>query len=76
MNELEQQIAGILAPMLPEPVSLASDTDLLADLALESAQLLEFVMEVEDHFDIIIEQSRLSDVRTLGELAAVVSTLR
>jgi len=34
--------------------------------------VMEFVMEVEDHFDVIIEQQALADVRTIRQLAQAV----
>ena len=45
----------------------------MADLDLESVQVMEFVVEVEDHYDIAIDLESLSNVHTIAELAAVVA---
>ncbi|MFU8813708.1 MAG: acyl carrier protein [Pseudomonadales bacterium] len=72
----EAEITGILAGFLSKPVPLTGDTDMVADLGLESVQVMEFVMEVEDHYDIALDLESLSHVRTISQLAnAVVRSL-
>ncbi|PKM09097.1 MAG: acyl carrier protein [Gammaproteobacteria bacterium HGW-Gammaproteobacteria-4] len=53
--------------------SLAVDTDFVSGLGLESIQVMEFVMEVEERFDIAIDLDTLSNVRSVDGLAAVVA---
>lgn len=65
LGELLAQVTGYAGKLRPE-------TDLLDELALDSAQVMEFVMEVEDRFEIVIEQERLAEVRTIGQLADIV----
>lgn len=72
-SEIEREITTILARSLKNPPPLTRDTDLIADLALESVQVMEFVVEVEDHYDIAIDLESLSNVHTIGQLAAVVA---
>lgn len=73
LADIEAGIKRILAGFLKDPRSLSGDTDLIADLDLESVQVMEFVVEVEDHYDIAIDLESLSNVRTISELAAVVA---
>lgn len=68
----EAEITGILAGFLSKPMPLTGDTDMVSDLGLESVQVMEFVMEVEDHYDIALDLESLSHVRTISELAAAV----
>ena len=69
-------IERTLCELLGQTVTLAGPvtaaTDLLDELALASAQVMEFIMDVEDHFEIVIEQERLAEVRTIGQLAEAV----
>ena len=74
-EKIEETLEEILAGSLDSSVGLASDTNFVTDLGLESIQVLEFVMEVEEHFDIAIDMESLSDVHTIGELAKVVAGL-
>jgi acyl carrier protein len=76
MNETESQLGQLLRSALGRDLpELTADTDLVDDLELESIQVMDFVAEVEDHFDILIEVDRLATIRTLKELAAVVKEL-
>jgi acyl carrier protein len=72
-TDIEAEISRILRGFLKNPPPLTAETNLIADLALESVQVMEFVVEVEDHYDIAIDLESLSNVHTIGELAAVVA---
>lgn len=72
-KDIEQALRKILSGSVDSSVDLASETDFVSDLGLESIQVLEFIMEVEEHFDIAIDLESLSDVRTVGELTKVVA---
>jgi len=74
-EKIEESLREILSGSVDSSVDLASNTNFVSDLGLESIQVLEFVMEVEEHFDIAIDMESLSDVRTIGELAKVVAGL-
>ncbi len=77
MNAIEQTLCAILAQTVTLAGPVRPETDLLDELALASAQVMEFIMEVEDHYDIALEQEALADVRTIGQLAlAVVRALQ
>ena len=73
MNETESQLCQLLRSALDKDLpDLSAATDLVDDLELESIQVMDFIAEVEDHFDILIEVDRLANIRTLGELAVLV----
>lgn len=74
MNETESQLCQLLRTALDKEFpDLTAATDLVDDLALESIQVMDFIAEVEDHFDILIEVDRLANIRTLAELAKLVA---
>ena len=73
MNETESQLCQLLRSALDKEFpDLTAATDLVDDLALESIQVMDFIAEVEDHFDKLNEVDRLSNIRTLAELAKLV----
>lgn len=74
-EKIEESLREILSGSVDSSVDLASNTNFVSDLGLESIQVLEFVMEVEERFDIAIDMESLSDVHTIGELAKVVAGL-
>jgi acyl carrier protein len=45
---------------------------MVADLQLDSFQVMEFMLEVEDHFDVAIDLESLSNIQTIKDLAGVV----
>ncbi|MGI9325819.1 MAG: acyl carrier protein [Pseudomonadales bacterium] len=71
----QSEIIAALMSLLGEltAVELTPQTDLVNDLALESVQIMAFVTDVEDHFDIAIELESLADVHRVDELAEVVA---
>jgi acyl carrier protein len=66
------QICKLLEPFNTTGKALHADTDISSDLNIDSVAVMDFVMEVEDHFDIEIPLNVVSETRTIGELAAVV----
>jgi acyl carrier protein len=71
--DIQTEITRILAGFLEDAPELTGETDLVGDLNLESVQVMEFVVEVEDHYDIAIDLESLSNVHTIAELAVVVA---
>ena len=66
------ELCGLLQPFNTDNVELRRDTDISADLNIDSVSVMDFVMEVEDRYDIDIPLNVLGDIRTLDELTAVV----
>ena len=48
---------------------VAADTDLVADLNLDSIDIAELVAEIEDHFHVVIPMERLPRIRTVADIA-------
>lgn len=66
---VETAIREALAESLPELKDIDGDAGLTSDLGLDSVQIMNLVMEIEDRLDISIPVNVLSDVRTLNQLA-------
>lgn len=69
------ELTGLLIAQLPHPSEVAPETDLISDLALESVQIMEFIVEVEDHYEIAISLEALAETRTLEQIAHLVSNI-
>lgn len=52
--------------------TITSGTNMVTELQLDSFQVMEFMLEVEDHFDIAIDLDSLSNIHTINDLAGVV----
>ena len=72
MSDTIEEICKLLEPFNSKGITLAPDTDISTDLNIDSVTVMDFVMEVEDHFDIEIPLNVLSETRTVADLAKVV----
>jgi acyl carrier protein len=71
-DDIVKQIYALLAPFNAGGKPLTPDTDIPTDLNIDSVAVMDFVMEVEDHYDIEIPLNVVAETRTIGELAAVI----
>ena len=74
-SAIEKELIRLLRDTLNNPPQLVPETNIVADLGLESVQIIEYLCEVEDRFDLIINEDALADTQTIAELAAVVENL-
>lgn len=65
-------ICEILKKHNPRAVDLDRATRITSELNLDSVEIMDLVMEIEQKFDIDVPISFLSDVETIGDLADVV----
>ena len=65
-------LCKLLMPFNYSGIELKPETDISADLSIDSVTVMDFVMEVEDHFDIEIPLNVLSETRTMNDLVKVV----
>lgn len=72
MSDTVSQIIELLAPFNSNGTVLSATTDISTDLNIDSVTVMDFVMEVEDRFDIEIPLNVLSETRTVADLAKVV----
>jgi len=77
MNK-EEIIAGlrkVVKPYIQDEAAFASlseDTDLVKDLKINSANLVDVILDVEDEFDIRIEDDEMDKLLTVRSTIAVV----
>jgi acyl carrier protein len=67
-------VCEILQQHNPRNISLRPETKITSELNIDSVEVMDLVMEIEQRFDIDIPISMLSDVETIGDLASVVAT--
>ncbi|MFQ5566188.1 MAG: acyl carrier protein [Paracoccaceae bacterium] len=74
-NEIQDRVLDLLSKKVGAGRKIDLDSGVVEDTGLDSASVMDFVMELEDEFDITIPLDRIADVRTVGELANTVQTL-
>lgn len=67
-QEIFQLVEEEIRTLKADAPKLAENTDLTSELGLDSVQVLEMCMQLEDHLDISIPINRLGEVKTAGEL--------
>jgi acyl carrier protein len=73
-DEIYATLCRLLQPFNTNDVELQPGTEISADLSIDSVSIMDFVMEVEDHFEIDIPLNVLSETRTMDDLVNVVET--
>ena len=66
------EICRLLQPFNTNDIELSLSTDMTSDMQIDSVSVMDFIMEVEDRFDIDIPLNLLADTRTLGDLVKVI----
>ena len=62
-----EEVTAILAPFVPAGQQISAETDMVADLGLDSLKVMKIVENVEDSFDISIPLNILPEVRTVAD---------
>lgn len=79
ITELNDDIANRVLDLLGKKVGaerpISLNSSVIADTGLDSVSVMDFVMELEDEFDITIPLDQIAEVRTVSDLAAAVRAL-
>jgi acyl carrier protein len=70
-----RRICAFLEPLNKKSVKLARDTDLIADLEIDSVSVLDMVMDIEDAYNISIPVNTISETRTIGDLVDAIHSI-
>ena len=72
-GEILEGIRDVAREFLDLGADVGLDTDIVGDLELDSIELLTLVVELENHFQIFLDEGRLEEadeLRTIGDLVA------
>jgi len=73
-EEIYATLCRLLQPFNSNDVVLSHATEISGDLSIDSVSVMDFVMEVEDHFEVEIPLNVLSETRTMNDLVNVVES--
>lgn len=74
-----QKLKKIIGPYLPEDVSLEDiqmDSHLVNELNINSANLVDIILDVEDEFDIVLENEDMDAMQTVRDAMELISKKR
>jgi acyl carrier protein len=75
VDNIETEIIEVVAARVPVGIQVSAQTRIARDLGLDSVAVMDFVMDIEDHFDISIPLDRVAEVETVGDLTSAVEVL-
>ena len=75
-QEVRSRVAAALQEVVGRPVAVSDDTDIVNDLGLDSLAVMNFVMALEDEYDIYMPLDRMAEVQTVGDLVRTIEDLR
>ena len=65
-----EKLISILATQLDLPQEeLNADTSLIDDLEVDSLDVVEMLMSVEDEFNVVIPEDEIENLKTIGDVA-------
>jgi acyl carrier protein len=64
-----RDLAAELAATHPKASQVNAETRIAEDLEMDSLAVMNFIMAIEDKYDLSISVDEMAEVRTIGELA-------
>ena len=74
--QMREDIASVFEQVLGHPVQVTDQTDIVEDLGMDSLGVMNFVMAIEDFYDISIPLDRIAQIQTVADLIHAVQDLR
>ena len=68
VDRVERVVREALKVAVPDIGIVDGNTHLASELGLDSAQVMDLIMEIEDHLDISIPVATIAEARTLDQL--------
>lgn len=78
-QEVFNQVVAILKPFVKNQAALACaamETSILKDLKVNSARLVDVVLEIEDKFGIAVKDDEADNVKTIGDAVGLILATR
>jgi acyl carrier protein len=78
MNTLERVIEIIqdVSISVPEDITISRDSELAADLGLDSLDQVLLISETETEFQIKVQKEEMVNIRTVGEMCDLIEQYR
>lgn len=74
-QQVLQRLCDHLGRRVPDPAAIHPGVDLVQELGLDSVEVMDLLMEIEDEFDVSVPLNVLPEVRTPAQLATAISEL-
>ncbi len=75
-RSIREEISAIFEQVLGRPVTITDETDIVEDLGMDSLGVMNFVMAIEDFYDLSIPLDRVAQIQTVADLIRAVEDLK
>ncbi|MDQ0507889.1 Acyl carrier protein [Aedoeadaptatus ivorii] len=73
---MKERVYRVIAEQLnKDPEDLSRDLHFVEDLNMDSIELVEMVMSLEEEFDVQIDEDRLEGIQTIGDVLDLLETM-
>lgn len=75
-TESYKELLAIIRPYLPEdidPQSITTGSHLIDELNINSAHLVDIVLDLEDRYDIQLEDEDMQQMQTVGDALTIIA---
>ncbi|ACL03446.1 acyl carrier protein [Desulfatibacillum aliphaticivorans] len=75
LQQVFDKMVEILKPFVKDPAALANadkDTHLIDDLKVNSARMVDIIIESEDAFEVEIDDDEADSIETIGDAVRVI----
>ncbi len=76
-DQIRNELKDIIDPYVMEKEKLGNLTDameLINDLKINSANIVDIVLDIEEKYDIMIDDNSINQMNTVGEAIGVIET--
>ncbi len=75
-DDVFDEIVRLLEPFRKTTAPISSATDISRDLTLDSLAVMDFIMDLEEKFDISIPLNLVPEIQSVGDLVTTIARIR
>ena len=73
---LFQKVVSLLVPYNHNGIDVGRETEIMAELNVDSVAVFDLIMEVEDEYDVTFPMETVSEVKSVGDLVDSIRRLK
>ena len=74
-DDIQARVVELVAQHARNDIRPGPETDIVADAGMDSVAVMDFVLDLEESFDITIPLDRLTDIRTVADVVGEVRSI-
>ena len=75
-NDILNDVVRLLEPFRKTVTPISAATDISRDLNLDSLAVMDFIMDIEEKFDISIPLNLVPEIQTVGDLVTTIARIQ